>query len=71
MAQDFHSAFGLGRNERGISTLDSAGVALAGIQALVEENRTLRSELEEVKALVVQMHSEQQGRKVLTRTVLN
>ncbi len=34
MAQDFHAAFGLGKDERGIATLDASGVALAAIQAL-------------------------------------
>ena len=92
MAQDFHAAFGLGRDNKHIATLDTSGVALAGIQALAEENRALkaqdnrisaenqalRSELEELKAqqaqlqsVVVQMQAEQQGRQVLTRTVLN
>jgi hypothetical protein len=92
MAQDFYAAFGLGRDNKHIATLDTSGVALAGIQALAEENRALkaqdnrisaenqalRSELEELKAqqaqlqsVVVQMQAEQQGRQVLTRTVLN
>ena len=34
MAQDFYQAFELGHTEKGISTLDSSGVALAAIQAL-------------------------------------
>jgi hypothetical protein len=34
MAQDFHAAFGLGSDERKISSLDLAGAALAAIQAL-------------------------------------
>ena len=34
MAQDFREAFGLGEDERHISTVDSEGVALAAIQAL-------------------------------------
>jgi hypothetical protein len=41
MAQDFYAAFGLGRSERHIATLDSSGIALAGIQALLEENSRL------------------------------
>ena len=43
MAQDFHAAFGLGSTDRGIATVDSAGVALAAIKALTEQNRTLQS----------------------------
>jgi len=37
MAQDFHQAFGLGEDEKGISTLDTSGVALAAIQGLYEQ----------------------------------
>jgi hypothetical protein len=35
-AQDFRAAFGLGEDERHISTVDAQGVALAAIQALYE-----------------------------------
>jgi len=37
MAQDFHAAFGLGYDDKSISTLDSDGVMYAAIQGLVEE----------------------------------
>jgi hypothetical protein len=50
MAQDFHAAFGLGRNNKGISTLDSSGVALAGIQALADENAAIRTQFESVRS---------------------
>ena len=43
MAQDFYAAFGTGADERGISTLDSSGVALAAIQALAAENAEQRA----------------------------
>jgi hypothetical protein len=36
MAQDFYAAFGLGEDERHISTLDADGVALAAIQGLYQ-----------------------------------
>jgi hypothetical protein len=39
MAQDFHAAFGLGRDDRYISTLDTDGVTLSAIKGLVEETR--------------------------------
>ena len=42
MAQDFHAAFGLGENERAITTVDADGVALAAIQGL---NAKLEEEL--------------------------
>lgn len=45
MAQDFYAAFGTGRDDKGISSLDSGGVALAAIQALSDENADLRARL--------------------------
>lgn len=45
MAQDFYAAFGTGRDDKGISSLDGAGVALAAIQALSDENAALRDRL--------------------------
>ena len=50
MAQDFYAAFGLGRDNKHIATLDSSGVALAGIQALIVENRLLRERIVELEA---------------------
>jgi hypothetical protein len=53
MAQDFRRAFGLGLDERHISTVDEGGIALAAIQGLYEalvelkkENATLRARLD-------------------------
>lgn len=39
MAQDFHAAFGLGHDDKHISTLDTDGVTLAAIQGLVAKLR--------------------------------
>jgi hypothetical protein len=50
VAQDFHSAFGFGGTETGINLADADGVALAAIQALYEDNKQLRQELEALKA---------------------
>lgn len=48
MAQDFHAAFGLGATDTGISTIDTAGVALAAIQGLnqrlAQQNAQLRAQ---------------------------
>jgi len=52
MAQDFYAAFGTGANERGISSLDGTGVALAAIQALSVENSELRARLEALESQV-------------------
>jgi hypothetical protein len=63
-AQDFSAAFGLGEDERHISTIDADGVALAAIQglyqlvqekdteiaALEQENEDLRGQLDDIEA---------------------
>ncbi|MBI5481819.1 MAG: tail fiber domain-containing protein [Deltaproteobacteria bacterium] len=47
MAQDFYAAFGLGDDDKHISTIDADGVALAAIQGLnqkmADENQALRA----------------------------
>ncbi len=52
MAQDFHAAFGLGIDERHIAASDLAGVALAAIQELNDENAALTARLADLEALV-------------------
>ena len=56
MAQDFYAAFKLGTDERRISTIDPAGIALVSIKAMNDKVErlertvnTLVSELEEMK----------------------
>jgi len=44
MAQDYYAAFGVGEDERHISTVDADGVALAAIQGLYEQNQALTAE---------------------------
>jgi hypothetical protein len=44
-AQDFKAIFGLGRDERYISTADADGVALAAIQALYQHLRDVALKL--------------------------
>jgi hypothetical protein len=59
MAQDFHEAFGLGEDDRYISTVDAEGVALAAIQALYqlsqEKDRKIAQLTREVKELQTKM----------------
>lgn len=61
MAQDFHQAFSLGDTDKGISSIDTGGVALAAIQAVKNEkdseiaqvkseNKVLKSELRQLRA---------------------
>jgi hypothetical protein len=47
MAQDFREAFGLGEDEKHISTVDAQGVALAAIQALYQEKQQEVSQLQD------------------------
>lgn len=56
MAQDFYMAFGLGKDDKTIATIDADGIALAAIKAqqdLIQEQQTeitsLREDLEVVK----------------------
>jgi hypothetical protein len=44
MAQDFYAAFGVGEDNRDITSIDEDGVALAAIKALHAENARLHDE---------------------------
>jgi len=52
MAQDFHAAFGLGKSDTGISTLDTSGVALASIQALELRNKELEARIRLLESII-------------------
>ena len=52
MAQDFHAAFGLGDDEKSISTIDPDGVALASIQALHELMKEKDAKIADLEARV-------------------
>jgi hypothetical protein len=72
-AQDFYTAFGLGEDERHISTIDADGVALAAIQGLYEqvqeqaariqaleaENATMQQVLEEMSVRLAALEAAQ------------
>ena len=49
MAQDFHAAFGVGEDDRHISTSDADGVALAAIKGLHEIVREKDAEIQALK----------------------
>lgn len=64
MAQDFYAAFGLGADDKHISTVDADGVAFAAIQelnnrnqALSSENTALRSQVDNLAARVSALES--------------
>lgn len=46
MAQDFYAAFGVGEDNKHITTVDADGVALASIQTLHELMREENAELQ-------------------------
>lgn len=52
MAQDFHAAFGLGEDDKHISTVDEEGVALSAIKALQAEVVVKDHELSSLEARV-------------------
>jgi hypothetical protein len=61
MAQDFYAAFGVGEDERYISTIDADGVALAAIQALYAENQALESRVTGLEARLAALEARADG----------
>ncbi len=68
-AQDFHDAFGVGEDDKHISTVDAAGVALAAIQGLYqivkekdEHIAILEARLADLEALMVRVTPQQARR---------
>jgi Chaperone of endosialidase len=80
VAQDFYSAFGLGQDDKHISTVDEGGVALAAVQELyrmvlksktdvanlTQANQEKDVQIENLKAEVNQLHQLQQTVQVLS-----
>jgi hypothetical protein len=48
-AQDFYKLFNLGLDDKGISTIDPSGIALAAIQLLINENEELKKRIEKLE----------------------
>jgi len=65
MAQDFHSLFGLGSSNQGISSYDAAGAALASVQALHRTVRAQEERMQEKEAEIEQL--QQQNAELLRR----
>ena len=55
MAQDFYAAFGIGEDDRHITSIDEDGVALAAIKALHAENRSLHAENRDLHAVNISL----------------
>ncbi len=58
VAQDFHAAFEVGADDRTISTVDSAGIALAAVKGLHELFRQKEVELESLRTTVMTLQEE-------------
>ena len=61
MAQDFRAAFGLGEDDKHISTVDADGVALAGILALYRMVREKDAQIERLTEHVRQLQAAVEG----------
>ena len=61
-AQDFYAAFGLGEDERHISTVDADGVALAAIQELYELSQEQVARIEALEAENAALQEQVHGR---------
>ncbi len=59
MAQDFYAAFGVGEDDTHITTIDADGVALAAIQALYAENRSLQAQVGDLEARLAALEKAQ------------
>ena len=58
MAQDFYSLFGLGKDNKSISTIDASGIALAAIQELYkksEEVERLNDRVDKLEHLIKEL----------------
>ena len=62
MAQDFRAAFGVGRDEKHITTVDADGVALAAIQGLNEVVREQRAAIEKLQTRNQELEERLAGR---------
>jgi hypothetical protein len=61
MAQDFRAAFGVGEDDRHITTVDADGVALAAIQALYRILQDKEKEIAQLKAEITELRTEHVG----------
>lgn len=57
MAQDFHGAFGLGDDDRHVTSIDEEGVAFAAIQGLHQENTALNARVAALEKINAEVNS--------------
>lgn len=60
VAQDFYSLFGLGNDDKSISTVDPSGVALLAIKELTLQNKSMKKQIESQNIVNQQLKSELQ-----------
>ncbi|MFA6979797.1 MAG: tail fiber domain-containing protein [Ignavibacteriaceae bacterium] len=61
VAQDFYKLFGLGENDKSISTIDPSGIAIVAIKELHQQNKVLSKEITELKQLVKNLLTKKVG----------
>jgi hypothetical protein len=67
MAQDFHAAFGLGKDNKHIATVDADGVALAAIQGLNQKVEEQRAELKQKQTEITELKERLEKLETLIR----
>jgi hypothetical protein len=55
MAEDFHAAFGLGKSDKGLTSVDTSGVALAAIQGLNQKLMEKDARIAELELRLVEL----------------
>ncbi len=55
VAEDFYKAFGLGTDDKGISTVDPAGIALAAIKELSNQNEEMKHSIKKQNEVITQL----------------
>ena len=63
MAQDFAAAFGIGRDDTSMATIDADGVALAAIQGLYQIVQEQQVRIESLEAEMLEVRIELSSRK--------
>jgi len=57
-AGEFNSLFNTGNDDRHISALDQSGVALAGVQALINENREFKERITRLEEIIEKLNND-------------
>lgn len=71
MAQQFYSLFNLGLDNKGISTIDPAGVALIGIQELSKHNDDMQKKVDDMQQKLNDMATQNQNLIIQNQQLIN